>query len=56
MSVRCGFGTMRLILYVEYQTTGKWLMSETHLQIATALSDIPSNKNWQPYTWSFCYG
>lgn len=43
-------------LYVEYQTTGKWLMSETHLQIATALSDIPQTKTGNPIPGHFAMG
>jgi len=42
-------------LYVDYQTTAPWTMSETHLQIATSLAGIPQ-ANGNPIPGHFAMG
>lgn len=40
-------------LYVEYSTTGGWLLGETHLAVATSLSGIPQTKTGNPKVGKF---
>jgi hypothetical protein len=42
-------------LYVTYETTDGWLLSETHLAVATSLDDIPRTKNGNPKVGNFPY-
>lgn len=41
-------------LYVKYQTSGGWCLTETHLHVATSLDDIPQ-KNGNPPPAQFDY-
>lgn len=43
-------------LHVRYSTAGGWLISETHLAVATSLSGIPVNKSGNPLPGHFAYG
>ena len=42
-------------LYVQYETTGDWVMTETHLAVATTPGGIPQNKNDNPIPGHFPY-
>jgi hypothetical protein len=42
-------------LYVTYETTGDWVMTETHLAVATALTGIPQTKTGNPIPGKFPY-
>lgn len=42
-------------LYVQYSTKNGWLMTETHLAIATSLAGIPQTKNGNPKVGNFAY-
>jgi hypothetical protein len=42
-------------LYVKYETTGGWVMTETHLAVATALTGIPQTKTSNPIPGQFAY-
>jgi len=42
-------------LYVKYVTTDGWLLTETHLAIATELSGIPQTKTGNPIPGKFTY-
>lgn len=42
-------------LIVTYQTTGDWLISETHLHVATSLEGIPATQNGSPKPGQFAY-
>ena len=42
-------------LYVQYETTGDWVMTETHLAVATTPDSIPQNKNDNPIPGHFPY-
>jgi len=42
-------------LYVKYVTTDGWLLTETHLAIASALSGIPKTKTGNPIPGKFTY-
>jgi len=43
-------------LYVKYETTGGWVMTETHLAVVTDLADFPTNKPGNPKVGLFPYG
>jgi hypothetical protein len=43
-------------LYVKYQTTGIWGISETHLAVEVHVADMPLNKNNLPQNGLFEYG
>ena len=42
-------------LYVTYNTTGGWVMTETHLAVATTLPGIPQTKKGNPIPGQFPY-
>lgn len=42
-------------LYVAYSTKNGWLLTETHLAIATSLAGIPQTKNGNPKVGNFAY-
>ena len=42
-------------IYVQYETTGDWVMTETHLAVATTSDSIPQNKNDNPIPGHFQY-
>lgn len=42
-------------LYVKYETTGGWVMTETHLAVAEDLEDIPQTKTGNPKVGHFEY-
>jgi hypothetical protein len=42
-------------LYVKYETTGGWVMTETHLAIAGSLEGIPHTKKNNPIPGQFPY-
>jgi hypothetical protein len=42
-------------LYVKYETTGGWKMTETHLAVATSLDGIPHTKTGNPIPGKFEY-
>jgi hypothetical protein len=42
-------------LYVTYNTTGGWVMTETHLAVATSLDVIPQTKKGNPIPGQFPY-
>ena len=42
-------------LYVKYETTDDWYLTETHLHVATALGDIPQTKTGNPIPGHFDY-
>ena len=43
-------------LYVTYNTTGGWVMTETHLAVVTEKDDFPTNKAGNPQVGQFPYG
>jgi len=43
-------------LYVKYETTGGWVMTETHLAVVTEFADFPTNKPGNPKVGLFPYG
>ena len=43
-------------LYVKYQTSDGWLLTETHLQVAASLAGIPQTKNGNPIPGQFTEG
>jgi len=43
-------------LYVTYETTGGWVMTETHLAVVTEKEDFPTNKAGNPQVGQFPYG
>jgi len=43
-------------LYVKYETTGGWIMTETHLAVVTNTADFPTNKPGNPMVGHFPYG
>lgn len=43
-------------LYVKYETTGGWVMTETHLHVATSVEDIPQTKTGNPVPGKFALG
>ena len=43
-------------LYVKYETTGGWKMTETHLAVVTNLGDFPITKKGNPKVGLFPYG
>jgi hypothetical protein len=42
-------------LYVQFQTTGEWTLTETHVHVATSLSGIPTNEQGIPVPGQFDY-
>jgi hypothetical protein len=42
-------------LYVKYETTDDWYLTETHLAVATTLSGIPQTKTGNPIPGKFAY-
>lgn len=40
-------------LYVKYETTGAWVMTETHLAVAEEVEDIPQTKTGNPIPGKF---
>lgn len=42
-------------LYVKYSTTGGWVLTETHLAVATSFEDIPHTKKGNPIIGHFPY-
>lgn len=42
-------------LYVRYQTTGGWVMTESHLAVATTLAGIPQTSTGNPRVGNFPY-
>ena len=42
-------------LYVKYETTGDWVMTETHLAVAEELDDIPQTRKGNPIPGRFEY-
>lgn len=42
-------------LYVKYETTGGWVMTETHLAVETSLEGIPQTKTGNPKVGHFEY-
>ncbi len=42
-------------LYVQFQTTGGWTLTETHVHVATSLSGIPTNEQGIPVPGQFDY-
>ena len=42
-------------LYVKYETTGDWLINETHLAVDDSLDDIPQTKRHNPIPGQFEY-
>lgn len=42
-------------LFVEYETTGGWFLSETHLAVETSYKEIPQNKAGNPIPGKFEY-
>jgi len=42
-------------LHVTYNTTGDWVLTETHLAVATSIDGIPQNKNDNPIPGKFSY-
>jgi len=43
-------------LYVRYETTGDWVVTETHLHVAADLAGIPTNKPGNPIPGHFSNG
>ena len=43
------------LLYITYSTEGGWVITETHLAVASSLSDIPTNKKGNPKVGHFPY-
>lgn len=43
------------LLTVTYKTTDGWMIAETHLDVASSLSDIPKNKPGNPIPGQFTY-
>jgi len=43
-------------LYVKYETTGGWVMTETHLAVVTSVADFPTNKPGNLMVGHFPYG
>ena len=43
-------------LYVKYETTGGWVMTETHLAVVTEFADFHTNKPGNPMVGHFPYG
>lgn len=44
------------ILYIKYITGDGWVMTETHLDVAESLTDIPQTKNGNPKPGRFYFG
>ena len=42
-------------LYVKYNTTGGWVLTETHLAVATSLEGIPQTRSGNPIVGLFSY-
>jgi len=42
-------------LYVKYQTTGDWVITETHLEVVTDPDDFPQTKKGNPIPGHFTY-
>jgi hypothetical protein len=42
-------------LYVQFQTTGGWVLTQTHVHVATSLSGIPTNDQGVPVPGQFDY-
>ncbi|GAJ20359.1 unnamed protein product, partial [marine sediment metagenome] len=42
-------------LYVTYNTTGDWVLTETHLHVACSEGDIPQNKKGNPKPGKFMH-
>ncbi|MCA9652560.1 MAG: hypothetical protein H6712_25140 [Myxococcales bacterium] len=53
-SGQCGAGATG-VMTVQYDTTGGWTLSETHLAVGDALSDIPANRKGNPQIGHFPY-
>lgn len=43
-------------LYVKYETSGDWMITETHLAVATSKGDIPQNRTGNPIPGQFAEG
>ncbi|MFP3898529.1 MAG: hypothetical protein ACLFVD_04395 [Dehalococcoidia bacterium] len=43
-------------LYVKYETSGDWVMTETHLAVGTDLADLPQSKKGNPIPGQFPEG
>ncbi|MFC2008530.1 hypothetical protein ACFLUT_00540 [Chloroflexota bacterium] len=43
-------------LYVKYETTGGWAMTETHLEVKCSEADIPQGRKGNPKVGHFTYG